>query len=54
MRTPYYYRQYAFSLGKESPHTFSKFNPLNTDTLFIRRTRSMPPLVSVLTEVDCI
>ena len=36
MRTPHYYRQYAFSLGKESPHTFSKFNPLNTDgTLLI-------------------
>ena len=30
-RTLHYYRQFALSLGKESPYTFSKFNPLNTD-----------------------
>ena len=35
--TPYYYRQFVLSLGKESPYIFSKFNPLyntpfNTDT----------------------
>ena len=26
--TPHYYRQFALCLGKESPYTFSKFNPL--------------------------
>ena len=34
LRTPHYYRQFALSLGKESPCIFSKFNPLNTDTLY--------------------
>ena len=30
--TPYYYRQFVLSLGKESPYILSKFNPLyNTD-----------------------
>ena len=32
--TPHYYRQFALSLGKETPHIFSKFNPLNTDTFY--------------------
>ena len=27
-----YYGQFALSLGKESSHIFSKFNPFNTDT----------------------
>ena len=31
-QTPYYYGQFALSLGKESPFIFSEFNPLNTDT----------------------
>ena len=32
IRTPHYYRHFTFSLGKESPYIFFKFNPLNTDT----------------------
>ena len=32
--TPRYYRPYSLSLVKVSPHIFSKFNPLNTDTFF--------------------
>ena len=28
------YGQFALSLGKESHHIFSKFNPLNTDTFY--------------------
>ena len=32
IRTPHYYRQFALSLGKESPYIFSKFNLLNKDT----------------------
>ena len=52
LRTPSYYGQFSLSLGNVSPHIFSKFNPLNTDTLFIR-TLSMAPLVSVLTGFDC-
>ena len=31
----HYYRQFSLSLRKESPYNFSKFNPLNTDTLSI-------------------
>ena len=27
IQTPYYYGQFALSLGKESPYIFSKFNP---------------------------
>ena len=52
IRTPHFYGQFALSLRKESPYMFSKFNPLNTDTPFIR-TLSMVPSVSVLTEFDC-
>ena len=44
IRTPHYYRQFAFSLGKESPCSFSKFNPLNTDTFY--RPLSVPMLES--------
>ena len=51
-RIPHYYRQFALSLRKESPHSFSKFNPLNTDTPSIR-TLSMASSVSVLTGFDC-
>ena len=36
IQTPHYYRQFAVSLGKESPYILSKFNPLHTDTPFIR------------------
>ena len=43
--------QTVYSLGKECPHMFSKFNPLNTDTSLIRRL-SMAPLVSVLKGFD--
>ena len=52
MRTPYYDGQFALSLGKESSYIFSKFNPLNTDTPFIR-TLSMVPSLFALTEFDC-
>ena len=37
---------------KESPYIFSKFNPLNTDTLLIF-TLSMAPSVAVLTGLEC-
>ena len=30
--TPHYFGQFALSLGKKPPYSFSKFNPLNTDT----------------------
>ena len=43
--------QTVYSLGKECPPIFSKFNPLNTDTSLIRRL-SMAPLVSVLKGFD--
>ena len=36
MRTPHFYGEFALSLGKQSPYNLSKFNPLNTDTPFIR------------------
>ena len=38
IRTPYYYRQFALSLGKESPYIFSKVNPLYMGTPLIRAT----------------
>ena len=34
-QTPHYYQQFALSLAKESPHSFSKFKPLIMDTLLI-------------------
>ena len=34
MSSVYYDGQFALSLGKESPFIFSKFNPLNTDSLY--------------------
>ena len=52
MRTPHFYGELALSLGKQSHYILSKFNPLNTDTPF-KRTLSMVPSVSVLTEFDC-
>ena len=42
IRTPRYYRQFALSLGKESPYIFSKFNPLNTDTSLLRTVLLCP------------
>ena len=48
-----YYGQFALSLGKESPYIFSKFNPLNTDTPFIRAL-SMVLLLSLWRRFDCI
>ena len=51
-RTPHYYGQFSLYLRKESPYIFSKFNPLITDTPFIR-TLSMALPVSVLKRFDC-
>ena len=34
IRTTRYYGQFALSLGKESHHIISKFDPLNTDTFY--------------------
>ena len=53
IRTPHHYGQVALSPGKESPHIFCKFNPLDADTPLLR-TLSMAPSVSVLTGYDCI
>ena len=44
-------RTVFLSLGKESPYTVSKFNPLSTDTSLIW-TLSMAPSVSILTSFD--
>ena len=52
IQTPHFYGQFSLSLGKQSPYIFSKFNPLNTDTPFIR-TLSIVSSLSVLTEFDC-
>ena len=52
IRTPHYYGQFSLSMAKESIYIFSKFNPLNTDTLLIR-ILSMPPSMSVWTRFDC-
>ena len=41
--TPHYYRQFALSLPKESPHIFFKFKPLNTDTPLIQTLSMSPP-----------
>ena len=51
IRTPDYCRQFVLSLEKENPFIFSKFNPLNTDTLLIQ-TLSMALSVSTLTGFD--
>ena len=48
IRTPDYCGQFVLSLEKENPFIFSKFNPLNTDTLLIQ-TLSMALSVSTLT-----
>ena len=52
IRTPHYYGQFALSLGKESPYSFPKFNPLNTDIPLIWKLFKPPP-VSALTGFDC-
>ena len=52
IRSPHYYRQFALSLGNESPYSFSKFKPLITDTPSIQ-TLSMASSVSVETGIDC-
>ena len=52
IRSPHYYRQFALSIGKESPYSFSKFKPLITDTPLIQ-TLSMASSVSVETGIDC-
>ena len=46
--TPHYYRQFALSLGKETPYIFSKFNLLNTDTLLICTLCMHTPSLSVI------
>ena len=38
IRTPHYYRQFAVSLGKESPYILFKFNLLYMGTTLIRTT----------------
>ena len=55
IRTPRYCRHAVFSLslGKESPYTFCKFNPLNTDIPLIW-TLSMAPARSVFTGLTVI
>ena len=55
IRTPRYTRHAVFSLslGKESPYTFCKFNPLNTDIPLIW-TLSMAPARSVFTGLTVI
>ena len=50
--TPHYYKQFALSLGKESPYIFSKVNPLNMDTPVIQ-TLSMAPLSVHFNGLDC-
>ena len=52
LQTPHYYRQFALSLGKESPYVFSRFDPLNMDTPLIQ-TLLMDPSVSQLMGFDC-
>ena len=42
IRTLHFYRQFALSLGKESPYIFSKVNPLNTDTSLLRTVCFVP------------
>ena len=46
--TPHYYRQFALSLGKETPYIFSKFNLLSTDTLLICTLCMHTPSLSVI------
>ena len=54
IQTPRYYRQFALSLGKPFLF-FSKFNPLNMDTLLIVQTLPMAPSsVHILTGFACI
>jgi len=53
VRTPHCYGQFSLSLVKVSPHSFFKFNPIDTDTPIIR-TLCMAPSDSVLTGFDCI
>ena len=58
IRTPHYYGhplntgtsllQTAFSLGKESPYIFSKFDGLNIMDTLLMRTLSLPPYLSIL------
>ena len=52
--TPHYYRiNFFLSLEKASPHIFSIFNSLNTDTP-LKRTLLMVPSVSLFTGFTCI
>ena len=37
LRTPHCCGQFSLSLGKETPHVFSKFNPLNTEGAIERK-----------------
>ena len=40
IQTHHYFRQFALSLGRESPYIFSKCKPFSTDTLLACSTRS--------------
>ena len=49
-----YYGQFAFSLRKETPFIFSKFNPLNTDTpLILGHFLCLPSVSGLQNRVDC-
>ena len=50
---PHYYRQFALSLGKESPYVFSRFNPLNTDTPLIQTLLMDPSVSQLMGYFDC-
>ena len=52
IRTPHYYKQFALSLGKESPYIFQLIQPAHMDTPLIGK-RFMAPSVSILTGFDC-
>ena len=49
IRTPHYYKQFALSLGKESPYIFQLIQPAHMDTPLIGK-RFMAPSV---TGFDC-
>ena len=52
IRTPHYYKQFALSLGKESPYIFQLIQPAHMDTPLIGK-RFMAPSVSKITGFDC-
>ena len=52
IQTSHYYGQFALSLGLGNLYIFSKFDPLNMDSLIIQ-TLSMAPSLSVSLEFGC-